>query len=316
MTLQQMRYLCAVVDSGYNLSQAAARVCTSTPAVSTQIRSLERDLETEILIRRRGRILGLTEPGAELVACARDILRTVERMRAIGSDFSSPDHGTLTLGLTHMHARYGLIVAIERFRKAYPAVQVIIRELKPTAIFEQVTSGEVDIGVANESPPPSSKLARLTLHHSARNDLSRSVFVPRRHGLLKAGRISLEELARHPFIMLDSAVTGARLIGKAFADKGLAPNIVMRATTADVIKAYVKLGLGVAVLPTITYDRRADQGLRTIDVTHLFGTTTITIALNPRGHLRRYMYEFISLIEPSCTREKVEFQLRAAASGR
>ena len=224
----------------------------------------------------------------------------------------TPEH----IGLTHMHARYGLIGAIERFRKAYPAVQVIIRELKPTAIFEQVTSGEVDIGVANESPPPSSKLARLILHHSARNNLSRSVFVPRRHGLLKAGRITLEELARHPFIMLDSAVTGARLIGKAFADKALAPNIVMRATTADVIKAYVKLGLGVAVLPTITYDRRADQGLRTIDVTHLFGTTTITIALNPRGHLRRYMYEFISLIEPSCTQEKVEFQLRAAASGR
>lgn len=312
VTLQQMRYLCAAVDCGYNLSRGAERVCTSTPALSTQIRSLERDLGTEILIRRRGRIVGLTEPGAAVVDCARNVLQTVEKMRSIGADFSSPDHGTMTLGLTPMHARYGLIGAIERFRKTYPAVQIIIRELKPAEIFDQVSAGEVDIGVANESPPAGSKVATLLLQHSARNDLSRSVFLPPRHPLLKARRITLDELASHPFIVLDSAFTGARLIAKAFADKGLIPNVVMRAGTADVIKAYVKLGLGIAVLPTVTYDRIADRGLRIRDVTHLLGPTTITIALNPRTHLRRYMYDFICLIEPGLARDKVDAGLHAA----
>lgn len=313
MTFQQLRYLCAVVDGNFNISRAALAVNTSQPGISTQIRLLERELETDILLRRRGRIVGLTEPGLEILETARRMLREADNLGKIGAEFGRNRRGAFSLGMTHTHARYGLLNIIERFRKAYPEVQLNLREASPPQVFELVSSGQVDIGVVNEIPADSRKLVAMPCPHSAGNNLARTLVVPRGHPLLqKKKRLTLGDVAAHPLIMMDNTTTGARAVLEAFREGGLEPDIVMRANAPDVIKAYVGLGFGIAVLPAVAYDPKTDRGLRAIEASHLFGTGILAVALDPNAYLRGYMYDFIALIAPGWTREAVDARLNEA----
>ncbi len=312
MNLQQLRYLRAVVDHGFNISQAAAAVDASQPAVSTQIRALERELSAEILLRRRGRIVGLTEPGSSILEVARRMLRDAENITKIGSGYAKEQKGTFSLGLTHTHARYGLIHIIDRFRRLYPDVQLILREASPPQVFSLIQSGAVDIGIVNEIPTDARKVVALDCSDSARSNLERSVVVPRNHPLLRKKSITLQDVAAHPLIMMDNTMTGARAVLQAFRVTQLEPNIVMRANAPDVIKAYVELGFGIAVLPAVAYSGNKDPGLRAIKASHLFGSGILGIALDPNAYLRGYMYDFIQLISLNWTRDKVDAKLNAA----
>src|SRR5688500_6445823 len=189
MNLQQLRYLCAVVDQGFNISQAAATVGSSQPGLSTQIRALERELNADILLRRRGRIVGLTEPGASILEVARRMLRDADNLKKIGAGYEKETRGTLALGMTHTHARYGLIHMIDRFRRLYPDVQLILREASPPQVFGLVSSGAVDIGIVNEIPAESHKLVALPCPHSETNDLSRVLVMPKGHPLASKPRL-------------------------------------------------------------------------------------------------------------------------------
>lgn len=313
MTFQQLRYLCAVVDGNFNISQAALIVSTSQPGISTQIRLLERELKTEILLRRRGRIVGLTEPGKEIVATARRMLREAGNLGKIGAEYGKNRRGSFSLGMTHTHARYGLLHIIERFRHAYPEVQLILREASPPQVFDLVASGQVDMGVVNEIPADSRTLVALPCPHSERNNLARTLIVPRGHALLsRKKRITLKDVAQYPLIMMDNTTTGARAVLEAFRENGLEPDIIMRANAPDVIKAYVELGFGIAVLPAVAYNAKLDRGLRAIAADHIFGTGILAIALEPNAYLRGYMYDFISLVAPGWTRQSVDARLNDA----
>jgi LysR family cys regulon transcriptional activator len=312
LNLQQLRYLCAVVDQGFNISQAATAMGSSQPGLSTQIKALERELEAEILLRRRGRIIGLTEPGSSIVEVARRMLRDADNLRKIGSGYEKERRGTLALGMTHTHARYGLIHMIDRFRKLYPEVQLILREASPPQVFGLVSSGAVDIGVVNEIPSDSHKLVALPCPHSASNNLARCLVVPAGHPLTKKSRVTMKDVAAHPLIMMDNTTTGARAVFDAFHNAGLEPRIVMRANAPDVIKAYVELGFGIAVLPAVAYNRNTDRGLQAIEASHLFGAGILAIALDPNAYLRGFMYDFIQLITPGWTHEKIDAKLNEA----
>jgi LysR family cys regulon transcriptional activator len=313
MTFQQLRYLCAVVDGNFNISQAALAVSTSQPGISTQIRLLERELETDILLRRRGRIVGLTEPGKSILETARRMLREADNLGKIGAEYGKNRRGAFSLGMTHTHARYGLLNIIERFRHAYPEVQLILREASPPQVFELISSGQVDMGVVNEIPADSRNLVALPCPHSNGNNLARTLIVPRGHPLLsKKRRLTLKDVAAYPLIMMDNTTTGARAVLEAFREGGLEPDIVMRANAPDVIKAYVELGFGIAVLPAVAYDAKLDRGLRSIETSHLFGTGILAIALDPNAYLRGYMYDFIALVTPGWTREAIDLRLNEA----
>lgn len=314
VNLQQLRYLCAVVDQGFNLSRAAQALRSSQPGLSTQIRALEQEVGAEVLLRRRGRIVGLTEPGSAIVDVARRMLRDAENLRRIGSGFEKKTQGTLSLGMTHTHARYGLIQIIDRFRKRNPDVQLILREASPPQVFDLVSSGAVDIGVVNEIPTDSRKVVTLACPHSDTNDLRRTVVVPDGHPLLARKRLTLRDLAAQPLIMMDNTTAGARAVTQAFDEAGLEPRIVMRANAPDVIKAYVGLGFGVAVLPAVAYDAKVDRGLKAIEASQLFGTGILAIALDPNAYLTAFVYEFVRLITPSWTHETIDARLNEARS--
>ena len=149
MRFEQLRFLCEVNDHGFNISKAALSLNISQPAISTQIRLLEDELGAEILLRRSGRVVGLTPFGAATLNIARRIAKEVDNLRHVGEEFANETTGRVCIATTHINARYVLLGVIDRFRRKYPDVQLIIRQGDPGAIREFVLSGEADIGITS-----------------------------------------------------------------------------------------------------------------------------------------------------------------------
>lgn len=306
MTLQQLRYLCGVVDHAFSVSNAARALFTSQPGISKQIQALERELGVEILIRHGNRIVGTTPAGAEIVAMARQTLLDAENIRRISGEHVQRDTGRLVVATTHIHARYVLRPVIAQFIKKYAQVALVLRQGSPAQIEQWVACGEADLGVGATSPAPMRELVFLRC-----GELQRSVLAPKKHPLHAVRKLTLPTLAEYPLITLDSSFSGGWAVLNAFAVAGITPNVVLTATDADVIKSYVGLGLGIAVLPTITYEPERDRHLAAIDAHKLFTPTVTQVQLRRGAYLQAYMVDFITMLYPQWTRHSIARALSA-----
>ncbi len=300
MTLQQLRYLCGVVDHGFSVSKAARSLFTSQPGISKQIQALEQELGLEILIRQRNRISGATPAGVEVVEMARRTLQAAENIRRIGSDHAPRDNLRLVVATTHIHARYVLRTVISRYVREHPKVELVLRQGSPAQIEQWVALGEADLGIGGNTPKPLRELIFLRC-----GELPRSVLTPREHALQGARRLNLARLANFPLITLDASFSGGWTVINGFAAAGIVPNVVLTATDADVIKAYVEVGLGIAVLPTITYEPARDRNLAAIDVGHLFEPTVTQVQLRRGSYLQAHTLDFIVTAYPRWTKRRI-----------
>ncbi len=309
MKLQQLRYLCAVVDQGFNVTAAAQTLFTSQPGVSKQIRQLERELGVEILFRQGNRIVGLTDPGRELVAAAQRLLIDSREMQKIAAGYSTADSGSLRVATTHLHARYPLLPVIKAFSKKYPKVSLNLFEAPPAEIASRVSDGQADIGITTGPADADDRLVMLPAYR-----IGRCLITPPGHPLLKLSRITLAAIAKHPLIVYDSSFSSGWTVTQAFEKQRLTPKIVLSATDADVIKAYVASGLGVAILQSMAYDPKADSGIRAVPVDHLIAPSTTHIMLRTGKYLTRYMFDFIEMFSkkwpPALVRNALRRNLR------
>jgi LysR family cys regulon transcriptional activator len=306
MKLQQLRYLREVVRRGLNVSEAAEALYTSQPGISKQIRMLEDELGVQILVRHGKRVVDLTEPGRIIVDIADRMLQDAESLRAVGREFGKEDTGTLTIATTPTQARYALPAVVERFIKRHARVRLSLREGSPEQIAELVTSGGVDIGIVTENYPAMENLVMLPCYQ-----WNRAVVTPARHPLLDEKPLTLDAIARFPLVTYDFAFNPDSPIRKAFDARNLKPNIALTAVDADVIKAYVELGVGVGILAKMAFDAERDSALRLIDAGHLFEPSTTRIAVRRNAYLRRYVYDFIELFAPHLSRSVVEKTMRS-----
>ena len=304
MNLQQLRYLCAIVDHGLNVSDAAEALFTSQPGISKQVRLLEDELGVPVFVRHGKRLSALTPAGAAVVATARRALREIENLRRVGAEYRSEDTGVLAIATTHTQARYVLPPVIRDFAARYPKVKVVLHQGNPLQVAEQTSRGEVDVGIATEALATFPELATLPCYQ-----WNRCVLVPRGHPLAKVVPLTLEALARHPIITYDFSFTGRSQINAAFDAEGIAPNVVLTALDADVIKTYVELGMGVGIVATMAYDPARDAGLERLDAAHLFAPSTTRLALRRDVFLRGYVYDFIVRFAPALDRAAVDAAL-------
>jgi len=304
VNLQQLRYLCAIVDHGLNVSDAAEALFTSQPGISKQVRLLEDELGVPVFVRHGKRLSALTPAGAAVVATARRALREIENLRRVGAEYRSEDTGVLAIATTHTQARYVLPPVIRDFAARYPKVKVVLHQGNPLQVAEQTSRGEVDVGIATEALATFPELATLPCYQ-----WNRCVLVPRGHPLAKVVPLTLEALARHPIITYDFAFTGRSQINAAFDAEGIAPNVVLTALDADVIKTYVELGMGVGIVATMAYDSARDAGLERLDAAHLFAPSTTRLALRRDVFLRGYVYDFIVRFAPALDRAAVDAAL-------
>lgn len=301
MNLRQLRYLHGVAEEGFNISRAAAALHTSQPGISKQIQMLEREIGVDILVRKGNRIVGVTEPGQIILEVARRMLHDAENLKRIGEDFTAKDTGRLIVATTHIHARYVLRRVIRDFIRRHPEVQLVLRQGSPSQTARLVASGEADIGVSSAPPEPVHDLVMLPCYK-----LERSVITRKEHPLLGEKRLTLKSIAKFPIITFDQSFVGGSAVIRAFEGAGIKPNIVLTAIDADVIKTYVELGLGIAILPTIAYEPARDRDLRAMDASALFDPTVTRVELRRESYLRGYMYDFIRLLAPQWDRETID----------
>jgi LysR family transcriptional regulator, cys regulon transcriptional activator len=308
MNLQQLRYVRETVRQGLNLTEAANVLFTSQPGVSKQIRDLEQELGVDIFERRGKRFVGLTGPGRQIVQIVERVLRELDNLKQVGTEFAKRDAGNLTVATTHTQARYALPRVVAEFRRLYPKVHLSLLQGNPRSIAQMVSRGEADIAIATESLDEVPELLALPgyqWHHC--------VVVPPDHALLKLERVTLDDLARYPIVTYSPEFTGRTHIDDAFAARGLKMDVVITAIDSDVIKTYVELGLGIGIVAAMAFDPERDRTLRAIDAGHLFRTNTTRIAVRRGGYLRGFAYEFIERFAPHLTREVVEQALAGEA---
>jgi LysR family cys regulon transcriptional activator len=311
VTLQQLRYLSEVVRQDLNISKAAAALRVSQPGLSRQLQLLERELEVELFVRNRKRLVRLTHAGIEIHRNAEITLESASNIREAAREHSGENQGTLTIATTHTQARYALPDVIRRFAQRYPQVQLSLRQGTPGDVSLLVASGSADLSIATEPVEPRSDVLLLPCYQ-----LQRIVLTPVRHPLLKSKRLTLEKLAAYPLITYDYAFIGRSKTLGAFEARGIVPNIVLNAIDADVIKTYVEFGLGIAIVPDMAYDKRRDKNLRAIEAKHLFEPNTIHIGIRRNHYLRGYMYAFIEMFTPHLKRAEVEKAIAESATRR
>jgi LysR family cys regulon transcriptional activator len=299
MKLQQLRFLSAIAKHNLNISSAADKLHTSQPGVSKQIKLLEEELGIELFTRSGKHLTQITPVGRKVIDHADVILKEVANIKRLAEEFRDDRRGTLDIATTHTQARYTLPSVIEAFRRQYPEVDLHLHQGTPRLISEMAVSGDVDFAVATEALASYSDLVMMPCY-----SWNRCVVVPPGHPLTKAGRLTLEQLANYPLVTYVKGLTGRGLMDKAFEQANLQPNLVFTATDADVIKTYVRLGLG--LIARMAYIAEQDKDLVKIDVSHLFEPSITKIAFRRGMFLRGYMYRFMELFAPHLKRDTVD----------
>lgn len=300
MKLQQLRYIWEVAHHDLNVSATAQSLFTSQPGISKQIRLLEDELGVEIFARSGKHLTHITPAGEAILKTAGEILRKVEGIKQVAQEFSDEKKGTLSIATTHTQARYALPGVIKTFIARYPEVSLHMHQGTPLQISELAADGTVDFAIATEALELFSDLVMMPCYR-----WNRAIIVPKDHPLAQVSKLTLEDVAAHPIVTYVFGFTGRSKLDEAFIEKGLAPKVVFTATDADVIKTYVRLGLGIGIVARMAHDPKLDSDLIPLDVSHLFEASVTKIGFRRGTFLRGFMYDFIELFAPHLTRDLV-----------
>ena len=301
MNIQQLRYAFEVARRNLNVSEAAEALHTSQPGVSKQIRALELELGVDLFVRQGRRFTAVTDPGREVLAAIERILAEVANLKTIGAEHSNAARGHLAVAVTHTQARYALPAVVTAFKKRFPAVKLKLLQGNPHQLARLVIDAEADVAIATEALDDYAELVTVpcyTWHHC--------IVVPAGHPLAQEKPLTLEAIARYPLVTYDPTFAGRTSIDRAFAARGLAPEVALSALDSDVIKSYVALGLGVGIISQRAFRAGKDEGLVALDSSHLFPTQTTRLAYRRGAYLRGYMVEFIRLFAPNLRGEDLK----------
>ncbi len=301
MKLQQLRFLAAVAQNDLNLTAAAAKLATTQPAVSKQLKLLEEELGFRIFARRGRAFTKITPAGSSVVTHAVRILREVRNIKDVSEEFKHENRGSLAIGTTHTQARYVLPSVIKQFCATYPQVEFHLHQGTSEQIAEMGKLGRIDFAIATGSQDLFPEYILLPCYQ-----WHRCIIVPKDHPLAGVRRPTLQQLAEYPLVTYVFSFTGPSSLTEAFARAGLSPKIALTARDSDVIKTYVRLGLGVGIVAGMAMDPTIDQDLVSIDATHLFPIHTTWVGFLRDGLLRQYMYDFLQLLAPHLTRRLVD----------
>ena len=301
MNLHQFRFVQEAVRRNLNLTETAKALFTSQPGVSKAILELEGELGIDIFARHGKRLRRITEPGQQVLKSIEVIMREVGNLKRIGEEFSMQDAGTLSIATTHSQARYFLPEPVAQLRKRFPKVNIRLHQGSPEQVVRMVRDEVADIGIATEALADMPDLVSLPCY-----EWRHAVVMPAGHPLTQAERISLEDLALLPLVSYHPSFSGRTRVDQAFAARNLKPNIVLEAIDADVIKTYVRIGLGVGIVAEAAVrDDPPGGDLVSRPVGHLFGTNVTRIAFKRGAYLREFVYAFAEMLSDRLSRKLI-----------
>ncbi len=301
MNLHQFKFVHEAAKRGLNLTEAAKALHTSQPGVSKAILELELELGVDIFARHGKRLKTITEPGRHVLSSIEVILNELNNLKRIGNEYSSKDSGTFSIATTHTQARYVLPQVLTDLRRAYPSVNISLHQGTPSQAAHMVMSEEADIAIATESLADYQDLVTLPCY-----DWQHVLVLPPGHALIQKKKpITLKELGAYPLVTYHPSFTGRQKIDQAFQAKHLIPNIALEAIDSDVIKTYVRIGMGVGIIAEMAVQPQLDSDLVFKPASHLFGKNVARVAFRRGAYLRQFVLEFAKLLSPQLTEKTI-----------
>ena len=301
MNLHQFRFVQEAARRNLNLTEAAKALHTSQPGVSKAIIELEEELGVEIFARHGKRLKRITEPGQHVLQSIELIMREVGNLKRIGEQFSAQDSGTLSIATTHTQARYVLPVPVAKLREAYPKVNVSLHQGSPDQVARMIMDEVAEIGIATESLSDYPGMVTLPCY-----EWQHVLVMPADHPLARKERVTLEDLAAEPIITYHPSFTGRTRIDAAFAAKKLQPRIALEAIDSDVIKTYVRLGLGIGIVAEMAVrDDGSNADLVARPLGGLLGQNVARVAFKRGAYLRNFVYHFAELLSDRLDRNLI-----------
>lgn len=300
MNLHQFRFVQEAARRNLNLTEAAKALHTSQPGVSKAIIELEGELGIDIFARHGKRLKRITEPGQHVLKSIELIMREVGNLKRIGEQYSAQDNGTFSIATTHTQARYVLPPSVAKLREAYPKVNISLHQATPHQVARMVIDEVAEIGIATESLVEYPDLVTLPCY-----EWQHVLVMPPGHPLAQKERIGLDDIAHEPLITYHPSFTGRTKIDQAFATRRLQPNVVLEAIDSDVIKTYVRLGLGLGIVAEMAMRDDPLGDLLVRPAGHLFGQSVARVAFKRGAYLRNFVYRFAELLSDRLSRDLV-----------
>ena len=293
LKLSLLRALLAVCDSRFNVSKAARAEHATQPSISRKILELEEAVGQPLFIRRGRRFSGLTALGREITDEARTVLMKCDNIMRLGeSHRRGKPGGDLRIATTHTQARYVLPKIVNDFRANYPGIGLHIMQGSPAQLVRQMEDNLADLAICTEALEHHSSLRVVDSYH-----WNRVLIVRPDHTLANARKLTLQLLAAHPLITYAHGFTGRGAFDDAFSHARVSPRVMMSAADADVIKAYVRLGIGAGVIAEVAYDDKDDADLANRPLAHLFPQMRVRIAYHREKFVSEAMGYFIDLFQ-------------------
>ncbi|WP_343639061.1 CysB family HTH-type transcriptional regulator [Roseateles sp.] len=310
MNLHQFRFVQEAARRNLNLTETAKALYTSQPGVSKAILELEEELGVDIFSRHGKRLRSITEPGRQVLKSIEIIMREVGNLKRIGEEYSKQDVGTLSIATTHTQARYVLPGPVTQLRRQFPQVNIGLHQGSPDQVAKMLIDETADVGLATESLSQFEELVTLPAY-----EWQHVLVMRAEHPLAQLERIDLEHLASQPLVSYHPSFTGRTRIDRAFAQRHLTPNIVLEAIDSDVIKTYVRLGLGVGIVAEMAVREDPPGGeLVSRPLGHLLGQNVARIAFKRGAYLRNYVYSFAELLSDRLNRTLLQRAMNGDAS--
>ena len=301
MKLQQLRYAWEIARNNLNISQTANSLHTSQPGISKQIRALEDELGVEIFARKGKHLSRITAAGEAILQTAGEILHKIDNIRSIADEYRDQTQGSLSVATTHTQCRYVLPPVISQFIEKFPNVALHMHQGTPEQIAASAADGVADFAIATEALALYRDLVMMPCYR-----WNRAILLPKSHPLCEESKLSLRQIAEFPIVTYNFGFTGRSKLDEAFKAQGLQPQVVFTAADADVIKTYVRLGLGIGIVAKMAHDPVVDADLVAVDASHLFEASVTKIGFRRGTFLRSYMFDFMEMFAPHLTRDLVQ----------
>jgi len=299
MNIRQLQAIITLIDNDFSVSKTANQMFLVQSAVSQQLKRLEKELGSDLFIRKGKRITGLTEFGQQIESHARASLTSINNINLIASDNEEQSQGALRIGCTHTQVKYILPPIIKKFNQRYPHIELQIHQGNPQQLVEWAHLDKVDFSICTEALAQSEQLKCIDIYQ-----WNRILATLPDHPILKIKKPSLKDLCKYPIITYVAGFTGRKNLNATFVNATLKPNIVLSAADTDIIKTYVLDGLGIGIIAGMAYDVRADKPLKHKDLSHLFPWETTRIAYPKDKYIPHFQKTFIDLFIDTIRQEK------------
>ena len=306
MNFHQLQYAVAIARHGLSVTQAASALGTSQPAISRALKALERELGFDLFVREGRAFSRITPQGTRVLEYATRALAEIDSLKAVAADLNQDNRGTLSIATTHTQARYVLPPVVQAFRERYPEVELHLHQGTSEQIAEMVATDRVQLAIATGSDGLFPGLVLLPVYR-----WHRQVIVPRHHPLAATKKLTLRELADYPLVTYVFSFSGASSLQTVFSREGLVPKVALTARDSDVIKTYVRLGLGVGIVASVAIEAVPDADLVVLDASHLFPIHTTWVGFRRGTLLRNFAYEFMQLFGPHLTHQLIDRAIEA-----